>query len=175
MRKLIVWLVVLIVLPLAAEEPPAGRRLRLLTPSEWQQSLAPSEKEPPKARVPWIRSNPKDGVLGGADLVSYLEERRPATGKQQFELKHRGVTFRFLNEAHRKKFAKDAEAYLPQFGGYCAYAMAKGRAVPASTSAWRVLSGRLYFFASEAIARTWERDAHLLIPAAAGYWPQLHR
>ena len=152
-------------------------KLRLLTPSEWQAALAattPAE-EGRKVQVDWILSDAEGIALSGYDLVSFFAGSAPVKGKADIVTEYRKIKFRFASPGNRAAFVKDPESFLPRYGGFCAYSVAKGQPVPGSPAAWRILSGKLYFLASRAIMMTWERDQPLLEAAAESRWPRLHR
>ena len=152
-------------------------KLRLLTPSEWQAALAatvPAEGTP-KVQVDWIVTNADGLAVAGFDVVSFFKAASPAKGKAELTHEYRKVKFRFASAANLAAFVKDPESYLPRYGGFCAYSVAKGKPVPGSYSSWRILSGKLYFLENRAIMMSWERDQHLLEAAAQSNWPRLHR
>ncbi|MEZ4859457.1 MAG: YHS domain-containing (seleno)protein, partial [Flavobacteriaceae bacterium] len=69
--------------------------------------------------------NTNEGVaIEGYDVVSYFEGK-PAKGSKEFSSQLDGITFWFENEDHLFKFNKAPLKYIPQYGGYCAYAMGK--------------------------------------------------
>jgi hypothetical protein len=56
---------------------------------------------------------------------------------------HGGVTYRFASAANRAAFLAEPGTYLPQYGGYCAYGMARGYKAVVETrrrSRWRLAS-----------------------------------
>ena len=57
---------------------------------------------------------------GGYDLVSFYGGG-PEKGSGFNQSVHNDVTYVFANEVNLKKFEKNPEKYLPQYGGYCAY------------------------------------------------------
>ena len=74
-------------------------------------------------------------VIGGYDPVAY-SQGAASMGDEGITVEHRGLTYRFATEANREAFLNDPDRYEPAYGGWCAYAMAKGqkvvpRAVPA--------------------------------------------
>ena len=152
-------------------------KLRLLTSSEWQAALAPATaaEDGRKVQVDWILSDAEGVALSGYDLVSFFTGPVPVKGKASIAGEYRKVAFRFATAANRTAFMKDPESFLPRYGGFCAYSVAKGQPVPGNPGSWRILSGKLYFLESPAIMMTWERDQPLLEAAAQSRWPRLHR
>lgn len=89
-------------------------------------------------------------VLRGFDPISYFLEEGPRPGRRDLELIWGGVAWRFASEANRAAFQADPTAYAPQFGGYDAEAMSRGRIVDADPAIYLVRDGRLYLFRNDA-------------------------
>ncbi|MEZ4857229.1 MAG: YHS domain-containing (seleno)protein [Flavobacteriaceae bacterium] len=91
--------------------------------------------------------NTNEGVaIEGYDVVSYFEGK-PAKGSKEFSSQLDGITFWFENEDHLFKFNKTPLKYIPQYGGYCAYAMGKsGEKVSINPKAYLIKEGKLYLF-----------------------------
>ena len=51
-----------------------------------------------------------------------------------------------LSEINKIKFINSPEAYIPQYGGFCAFAMSQGKLVIANPKSQVVKDGKLYFF-----------------------------
>ena len=70
---------------------------------------------------------------------------------------HEGITYRFASEANRAVFLGEPARYLPQYGGYCAWAVANGYTAHGDPEQWTVHDGRLYLNYSRAVRWRWER------------------
>ncbi len=115
-----------------------------------------------------------DGVgAGGYDPVAYFTDGAPTPGSDQFTAEHAGVTYKFASAEHRDLFAAEAEKYLPQYGGHCAYAAAKGALASTDPEAFTVLNGKLYLNFSQDIRRRWQPRATEYIKAADANWPSI--
>ena len=53
---------------------------------------------------------------------------------------------------HRELFKADPVRYAPQFGNFCAMALAKGQIVVANPENWLISDGKLYVFGRPAPA-----------------------
>lgn len=116
----------------------------------------------------------EDGVaMRGFDPVAYFVDGRPAKGDPAFRLMHEGAEWRFASVANRDAFAADPARYAPQYGGWCAWAVAQGYTAAIDPDAWRVVDGRLYLNYSRSVQRRWERDIPGHIAAADVNWPRL--
>ena len=116
---------------------------------------------------------PKGIGAGGYDPVAYFTDAAPVRGSEAFTVEHAGVTYRFASAAHRDAFVAEPERYLPRYGGYCAYAAAKGALAPTDPEAFSVVNGKLYFNYSQDIRKRWLSDADAHIEAADRNWPRL--
>ena len=113
-------------------------------------------------RPGWAATPPiyaEDGIaIDGSDAVAYFTEGRPVAGDPAITHDWNGATWRFSSTANRDAFAADPDAYAPQFGGYCAWAVAEGYIAPTTPEAWTIHDGKLYLNFSRRIRRRWERD-----------------
>ncbi|CAM1374204.1 conserved exported hypothetical protein [Tenacibaculum litopenaei] len=95
-----------------------------------------------------IDYNTKNGFIAeGYDVVSYFTKPAPVKGKKKFQTTHDGVKFAFANAENLKIFQKNPTAYIPQYGGYCAYAVAaKKKKMYIDAEAYEIRDGKLYLF-----------------------------
>jgi hypothetical protein len=113
-----------------------------------------------------------EGVaVGGYDPVAYFTEGKPVKGSQDFTLQHEGATWRFSSAANRAAFEADAAKYAPQYGGYCAYAVAKGSTAKAEPDAWTIHDGKLYLNFDKSVRAIWEKDIPGYVKKADANWP----
>jgi YHS domain-containing protein len=114
-------------------------------------------------------------ALGGTDAVAYFTQGRAVAGLARHTFSWRGATWRFANEANRDAFAADPEKYAPQYGGFCAWAVAQGYHAPTDRNAWKIVDGKLYLNYDRSIQRRWEGDVPGNISKADGNWPEVAR
>jgi YHS domain-containing protein len=67
-------------------------------------------------------------ALEGYDPVSYFKSPKPLKGKDTFQAKDDGATYLFSSEENKQAFLKEPKKYEPEFGGWCAYAVADSKA-----------------------------------------------
>jgi hypothetical protein len=114
----------------------------------------------------------RDGVaIGGYDPVAYFTEQKPVKGSPEFQSVHRGSMFQFASAAHRDMFAAEPDKYAPQYGGYCAYGMAKGYKATIDPGAFSVIYGTLFLNYSDAVRTRWLSDVSGYIQQADDNWP----
>lgn len=110
-------------------------------------------------------------AVGGTDVVAYFTESAPVAGSPDITLEHEGVTWRFASEDNRAAFEADPAAYMPQYGGYCAYAVSQGYTASTVRDAWTIVDDKLYLNFSLSVRSRWERDIPGHIAAADANWP----
>lgn len=70
-------------------------------------------------------------------------------------------------------FKTDPQAFAPQYGGYCAWAVAQGYTASSDPQAWRIVDGKLYLNYSEGVQKKWVRDIPGFIVKADTNWPKV--
>lgn len=95
-----------------------------------------------------IDYNTKKGyVAEGYDVVSYFTQKKPIQGKKKFQTTFDGAKFKFSTAANLAMFIENPKKYIPQYGGYCAYAVAaKKTKMYIDAEAYEVRDGKLYLF-----------------------------
>ncbi len=115
-----------------------------------------------------------EAAIGGYDLVSYFQGAgEPVKGSAQFAAIHNGVTYWFASAANRDAFRKTPSRYLPQYGGYCAWAAAEGKLAPGRPQFYRVVDGKLYLNFDRGVQTRWLKDIPGFIAKANANWPGL--
>jgi len=137
--------------------------------------LAPLPR-PAARRLEEYNLGPDRLALQGFDPVSYFSAPKPRKGRREFSAEHRGVTYLFASDEHRKLFAADPAKYEPAYGGWCATAMAKGEKVEIDPATFKITDGRLFLFFKAFYAnalKEWNRDEAGLTARADAHWRRL--
>lgn len=94
-----------------------------------------------------IDYNTKKGyAVYGYDVVSYFDGK-PVEGNNAFTTKYDGINYKFINKSNMDKFVAEPTAYLPEYGGYCAYAVAiNAKKVNVDPETFEIRNGKLYLF-----------------------------
>jgi hypothetical protein len=111
-------------------------------------------------------------AIDGYDPVAYFTEQKPVKGSPEVQLVHRGSTFQFASDAHRQVFIADPGRFAPQYGGYCAYGMAKGYKAKIDPAAFTVVDGKLFLNYNDAVRAQWLSDIPGYIRRADANWPE---
>lgn len=86
-------------------------------------------------------------AIGGYDVVAYFSQNEAVRGSQKHAATYKGVNYWFSNAENRTTFLKNPDKYLPQYGGWCAFAMAmKNAKVPSNPKTFKLRDGKLYLF-----------------------------
>lgn len=121
-----------------------------------------------------IYSDKKLGAIKGADPVAYwsLEEGAKAViGEPDISHEYKGATWHFASEENRQAFIANPEKYLPEYGGYCAFAVSHGFTQTISPNRWNIVDGKLYLNYNWIAERKWNKDRAGAIARADGHWP----
>ena len=112
-------------------------------------------------------------AVGGYDPVAYFTDSKPVVGSKDITTTWKGVTWRFANEKNRDAFVAKPEAYAPQYGGFCAFAVASGGTAKGDPKVWKVVDGKLYLNLDSGVQKLWERDISGNISKANKNWPRI--
>lgn len=92
----------------------------------------------------------------GYDLISYFNSD-PMKGKDKYPVVFENITYKFTSREHAKQFEESPTTYLPQYGGWCAYAMAsEGEKVKVNPKTFELRDGKLYLFYNAYFSNTFE-------------------
>lgn len=85
-------------------------------------------------------------ILEGYDVVSYFTNKA-LKGKKQYTTDYNDVTFRFSTKENLDTFLKSPNKFIPQYGGYCAYAIAAKKVkMDIDPEVFEVRDDKLYLF-----------------------------
>jgi YHS domain-containing protein len=110
-------------------------------------------------------------AIKGYDPVSYFTTGTPTPGVAQFSTTYKGATYRFVSAENRDRFLATPEKFLPQYGGYCAYAISLNKIADVDPEEWAIVNNKLYlnngFFAQS----LWSLDKSGNIAKGDQNWP----
>ncbi|MBC2601506.1 YHS domain-containing (seleno)protein [Puniceicoccus vermicola] len=112
-------------------------------------------------------------AIHGYDPVAYFIEKKPVKGEKSFSYEWEGAKWLFASNENLKAFEKAPEKYAPQFGGYCAWAVAHGSTADIDPEVWSVVDGKLYLNYSKDIQKKWNADRAALIKKGNEEWPKI--
>lgn len=112
-------------------------------------------------------------AVGGHDPVAYFTEGKPVPGSADITLEHDGAVWRFASAANREAFQADTAKFAPQYGGYCAFAVANGYTAKGDPEAWTVANGKLYLNYNKSVQRGWAQDIPGNVRKGDANWPKV--
>lgn len=129
---------------------------------------------PATARQATVFTGIVTGVaLGGYDAVAYHTVKKATPGNPAITVQHEGVVWRFASEANKALFVADPARYAPQYGGYCAWAVASGYTAKGDPEAWTVVGDKLYLNYNKSVQRSWEQDIPGNVRKGDANWPRV--
>ena len=125
------------------------------------------------AAEPAIYTSWKSNVgAGGYDVVSFFSGDA-VQGSPEFAADYMGAEWHFATQANRDLFETNPQAFAPQYGGYCAWAIAKGKLAKGNPKYWTIEDGKLYLNYNKRIKARWEKDKPGFIAQGDENWPSV--
>lgn len=121
---------------------------------------------------PALNLNPQGVAIQGYDPVAFFTEGKPVAGAPEFASQLNGATYRFASAEHKALFDQEPAKYEPQFGGYCAYGVAKGSLSPIKVEAFQIVNGRLLMQYNPEVRDLFNQDTAGNLKRADERWPE---
>ena len=112
-------------------------------------------------------------AIKGYDAVAYHLDEKPTKGSGDFAYSWNGATWHFASAKNRELFAGDPDKYAPAYGGWCAYAMARGSTAKIDPNAFTLHDGRLFLNYSPGIQKKWLAKRDRFIADADKNYPEV--
>lgn len=91
--------------------------------------------------------NKKGFIAEGYDVVAYFKTHKAIEGNKKYLATYNGAKYQFSSEENRVLFLKTPEKYVPQYGGWCAYALGTtGEKVKINPKTFEIRDEKLYLF-----------------------------
>lgn len=108
---------------------------------------------------------------GGYDVVAYFTEEQPVEGDSKWSHEYKDAQWYFSSQANLEQFIAAPDKYVPQYGGYCAWAVAQNELASGDPLLWSVVDDRLYLNYNADVQAQWDAARDALIKTADNYWP----
>lgn len=118
-------------------------------------------------------ANGNDLAIQGYDPVAYFTQEKPAKGSSEYTATYKNAIYHFTSEQNRDLFRASPVKYAPQYGGFCAFGVTKGRKFDTDPTAWRVVDGKLYLNLNKDVQKVWLEDVPGYITNANQTWPTI--
>ena len=114
-----------------------------------------------------------DGLaIRGFDTVAFYTAESALRGDPKYAFAWRGATWYFSSEANMEKFKANPDAYAPQFGGYCSYAVSHGYTADGDPQQWKIVDGKLYLNYNQKAKEAWEKEQEKFIKDGEKFWAE---
>ncbi|HEX6891025.1 MAG TPA: YHS domain-containing (seleno)protein [Chryseolinea sp.] len=107
----------------------------------------------------------------GFDVVAYHTDNKALKGDPKFTEWFHGAKYLFTSSEHQELFRNEPKRYLPQYGGFCAYAMSLGKVRPVDPTIFSIESGRLMLQHTQEAYDLFYKDVKNNIVKADAKWP----
>ncbi|MDD7805273.1 MAG: YHS domain-containing (seleno)protein [Endozoicomonas sp. (ex Botrylloides leachii)] len=109
-------------------------------------------------------------AVSGYDTVAYFTEGKPKKGSDRYTTKYMGAKWLFSSIENLELFKANPKKYAPQYGGYCAWAMAQGHTAKSDPKQWSIENGKLYLNYDASVKKKWLADKEESIKKADQHW-----
>lgn len=126
------------------------------------------------AADPLVYSHKTKGAVKGADVVAYFSlapDAKAVYGNDLYTHEWQGATWKFSSAGNRDAFIANPEAFAPQFGGYCAFAVSHNFTKPVDPNAWSIVDGKLYLNLNKRVLKKWNKNRDAAILRGHTNWP----
>jgi len=112
-------------------------------------------------------------AIKGYDTVAYFTVGKPLKGSDEYSMEYNDATWLFSSQENLELFKADPEKYAPQYGGYCAYAVATNTTASIKPELFTIHEGKLYLNYNKSINEKWIANKEGFIQDADKNWPGL--
>lgn len=111
--------------------------------------------------------------LHGVDAVALTTIHDVSEGSAGHAVLVDGVAYYFASAKAAAQFEAAPDRYLPQYGGFCAFAVALGKKFDGDPRYADVVDGKLYLFVNEEIFHKYKKDRENILRKADRTWPSI--
>ena len=143
----------------------------IFQPASLPPTTQNADSEPVRNIAEWDLSK-KSLAINGYDPVAYFPEAgsKPTKGSKKITLEYKGAVYRFANETNKATFITNPAKYEPAYGGWCAWAMAKGSKTEINPKTFIIKDDRLFLFYNALFGNTkedWKKGSHATLASSA--------
>lgn len=92
----------------------------------------------------------------GYDCVAYFTKSKAVKGSAEHATQHGNATFWFESAEHKALFDAEPAKFMPQYGGWCAFAASGGNTADvAPSNSWKIIDDKLYLNNNPVIQKLW--------------------
>jgi YHS domain-containing protein len=109
----------------------------------------------------------------GVDTVALSTLNAVAAGDASHTVVVDGVAYYFASEQTARMFTAAPDKYLPQYGGFCAFAVALGKKLDGDPRYADIVDGKLYLFVNDVIFQKYKESPRKTLAKAEEVWPSI--
>lgn len=112
-------------------------------------------------------------AVGGYDTVAYHTAKKAVKGKKDFTTHWKGANWLFSSAKNLQAFKANPQKYAPQYGAYCAWAVAENKLVKADPRIFDLHDGKLYLNYNAKTQKDWNADRTGMVRRGNYNYPRL--
>ena len=112
-------------------------------------------------------------AIHGYDPVAYFTDSKAIEGKKEFTVEYLSNKWVLSSAVNKQAFLANPESYIPQYGGFCAFAASQNAIANTDPYAWTIHNKKLFLNYSIGTRGIWLKDKEKLIIDADRNWPEL--
>jgi len=112
-------------------------------------------------------------ALRGVDAVALSSSGADTNGVAAFTAVYDGVAYYFASAESKAKFTENPTKYMPQFGGFCAFAVSLGKKFNGNPKYADIVDGNLYVFVNAAVFAEYKKDKTGVLTKAKATWSSI--
>lgn len=113
-------------------------------------------------------------ALDGNDITSYYDRPFPVKGDPRYQLQFKEKNWLFADKKSMEAFQNAPDAYMPQYNGWCGWALAQGRLSPSYPEHYVIYEGKLFLMCSRSAKKKWMRDQPRALIQSQKNWEKLN-
>lgn len=123
------------------------------------------------AKDPIYTSTFSNNAIKGYDTVAYFTQGKAVKGDSDYSTEYKQAKWLFSSQENLDLFTANPEKYAPQYGGYCAYAVAQNTTASIKPELFTIHNGKLYLNYNQKFNNKWLGSKEQYIIDADKNWP----
>ena len=111
--------------------------------------------------------------LHGVDAVTLTTLNAVAEGDAAHIVVDDGVAYYFASAESARRFKSSPDQYKPQYGGFCAFAVALGKKFDGDPHYADIVDGKLYLFVNAEVFEKYKKNKKNILKKAEATWPSI--
>lgn len=125
--------------------------------------------------MPLLNLLPDGTAIMGYDAVAYHTEQKARKGSTAYVEWYHGARYQFVSKENQDLFRDNPKKYIPEYGGFCAYAMSLGKLRPINPELFSIENGRLMLQHTQEAYDLFKKDVPGNIRKADEKWPNVQQ